>query len=471
MSRYVVLDICKVNGSGWFVKLGSSNGYARELRSMRWNNKDYCTFPIIPQTYDIYIKVLYDRTFNLLGCMVTLIFNSFLNFLHLQFGASSVQYAAPKYEFPVKRLLLTRDPKDRSVGGNGLGMRVIGGKEIPGTGGQLGAFVTRIYPGGVVETLGEIKEGDQVLEWNGVPLTGKTFEEVQKLVSQTEGEVEIVVKSSKTNAPPKPPRRSIQSLDNQVDHNGNNSNSSTYENIGDEGERKMSEYDSRTDLKKKKKNMREKNMENQRKTRYFSRTCEPEWSTTMVYENVSPEELNTRYLEVTAWNYDIYHPNHFLGGVILDLSDPTVVDEEARWYRLQDDPMLQASFNNHNSGWKSLLNRVMQFFKPLGIIYQNTVVSLLPIWCYRPTYLISTIKNASRKLQLTEVSSSKASTILFVVSASVLMRGLPEGLIFCILPISSSRFLHFPTVDGCNATLNSCLAASRLQFRSLSPSS
>jgi hypothetical protein len=36
--------------------------------------------------------------------------------------------------------------------------------------------------------------GDQVLEWNGVPLMGKTFEEVQTLVSQTEGEVEIVVK-------------------------------------------------------------------------------------------------------------------------------------------------------------------------------------------------------------------------------------------------------------------------------------
>jgi hypothetical protein len=43
--------------------------------------------------------------------------------------------------------------------GNGLGMRVIGGKEIPGSGGQLGAYVTRIYPGGVVESLGEIKEG------------------------------------------------------------------------------------------------------------------------------------------------------------------------------------------------------------------------------------------------------------------------------------------------------------------------
>jgi hypothetical protein len=38
-------------------------------------------------------------------------------------------------------------------------MRVIGGKEIPDTGGELGAYVTRIYPGGVVESLGEIKEG------------------------------------------------------------------------------------------------------------------------------------------------------------------------------------------------------------------------------------------------------------------------------------------------------------------------
>ncbi|KAJ9575010.1 hypothetical protein L9F63_007838, partial [Diploptera punctata] len=50
---------------------------------------------------------------------------------------------------------------------------------------------------------------------------------------------------------------------------------------------------------------------------------------------------------------------------------------------------------------------------------------------------------------------SNASTILFVVSASVLMKGLPGGLIFCILPVFSNRFLHFPTVDGCNATLNS----------------
>ncbi|GFG38949.1 hypothetical protein Cfor_12554 [Coptotermes formosanus] len=91
-------------------------------------------------------------------------------------------------------------------------------------------------------------------------------------------------------------------------------------------------------------------MGNQRQTRYFSKTCDPEWNTTMVYENVSPEELSTRYLEVTAWNYDVYNRNHSLGGVLLNLADPSVVDEEAHWYPLQDNPMLQASLNSHDSG-------------------------------------------------------------------------------------------------------------------------
>ena len=40
----------------------------------------------------------------------------------------------------------------------------------------------------------------------------------------------------------------------------------------------------------------------------------------MVYENVSPEELSTRYLEITAWNYEGYNRNHALGGVLLNLA-------------------------------------------------------------------------------------------------------------------------------------------------------
>lgn len=42
---------------------------------------------------------------------------------------------------------------------NGLGMRVVGGLEIPGGRGEIGAFVTEISPGGVVDTHGEVQEG------------------------------------------------------------------------------------------------------------------------------------------------------------------------------------------------------------------------------------------------------------------------------------------------------------------------
>ncbi|GFT00084.1 protein piccolo [Nephila pilipes] len=109
-------------------------------------------------------------------------------------GRTPVSKTTQKYDFPVKRILLTRDPKDRSVSGNGLGMKVVGGKEVPGSNGMIGAYVAKIFPGGVVETLGEVKEGDQVLEWNGIPLTGRTYEEVQRIIASSADEVEIVIR-------------------------------------------------------------------------------------------------------------------------------------------------------------------------------------------------------------------------------------------------------------------------------------
>ena len=36
--------------------------------------------------------------------------------------------------------------------------------------------------------------GDQVLEWNGVPLTGRTYEEAQQIISVPNGEIELVVR-------------------------------------------------------------------------------------------------------------------------------------------------------------------------------------------------------------------------------------------------------------------------------------
>ena len=76
-------------------------------------------------------------------------------------------------------------------------MRVIGGKAIPNSNGMVGAYVAKILPGGVVDTLGEVNEGNQVMEWNGSPLTGKTHEEVQRIIqsSSNSEEVELIVRA------------------------------------------------------------------------------------------------------------------------------------------------------------------------------------------------------------------------------------------------------------------------------------
>ncbi|VDL70615.1 unnamed protein product [Nippostrongylus brasiliensis] len=92
----------------------------------------------------------------------------------------------------IKRILLTRRYKDHNIY-NDLGIRVVGGKRMPG--GELGAFVSAVNQAKYNQILGEVKEGDQVLEWNGVLLNGKTFEEVERIVNSSSGEVEIILKS------------------------------------------------------------------------------------------------------------------------------------------------------------------------------------------------------------------------------------------------------------------------------------
>lgn len=36
--------------------------------------------------------------------------------------------------------------------------------------------------------------GDQILEWNGIDLSDKTYEEVQTIICQPNGEIELVVR-------------------------------------------------------------------------------------------------------------------------------------------------------------------------------------------------------------------------------------------------------------------------------------
>uniref|UniRef100_A0A8B9KI37 Piccolo presynaptic cytomatrix protein a n=1 Tax=Astyanax mexicanus TaxID=7994 RepID=A0A8B9KI37_ASTMX len=74
-----------------------------------------------------------------------------------------MQMKSQHYPFPHARVKLQRDPKDRSVSGNGLGIRVVGGKEVPGSNGEIGAYVAKVLPGGAAEQTGKIVEGEAIL--------------------------------------------------------------------------------------------------------------------------------------------------------------------------------------------------------------------------------------------------------------------------------------------------------------------
>lgn len=45
------------------------------------------------------------------------------------------------------------------LSGNGLGIRVVGGKDIPGSRGEIGAYIAKVIPGGVAEQTGKVVEG------------------------------------------------------------------------------------------------------------------------------------------------------------------------------------------------------------------------------------------------------------------------------------------------------------------------
>ncbi|KAK3103404.1 hypothetical protein FSP39_018967 [Pinctada imbricata] len=113
------------------------------------------------------------------------------------------------YDFPTKKILLTP--------GNGLGMKIIGGRTIPGTS-TVGAYVATIYPGGIADQLhGELREGDQILEWNGIELSDKSYEEVQRVIGQPNGEIELLVRPRNREADDKEKGGSCHSSYDNID--------------------------------------------------------------------------------------------------------------------------------------------------------------------------------------------------------------------------------------------------------------
>ncbi|XP_063783007.1 protein piccolo isoform X2 [Pseudophryne corroboree] len=339
------------------------------------------------------------------------------------------------YPFPHSRIKLQRDAKDQTVSGNGFGIRVVGGKEIPGNYGEIGAYIAKVLPGGGAEQTGRLTEGMQVLEWNGFPLTAKTYEEVQNIISQSSGEAEICVRLDinmfsnsetpqnlelhdpgkaveKTRSPgvdPKQLAAELQKVSQQQTtfvassamekgsyiHSGTTSaGSSSVPSPGQPGSPSVSKkrhssksteaikshshpitgdiqlqvnYDKHLGnliihiLQARSLVPRDNNgysdpfvkvyllpgrgqvmvvqnasAEYKRRTKYVQKSLNPEWNQTVIYKNISMEQLKKKTLEVTVWDYDRFSSNDFLGEVLIDLSNASYLDNTPRWYPLKE---------------------------------------------------------------------------------------------------------------------------------------
>lgn len=71
-------------------------------------------------------------------------------------------------------------------------------------------------------------------------------------------------------------------------------------------------------------------LENKRRSKHISRTLNPQWHQTVMFQNLHREELKNKMLEITVWDYDRFKTNDFLGEVIIDLSGSYYVKYRGR---------------------------------------------------------------------------------------------------------------------------------------------
>lgn len=74
-----------------------------------------------------------------------------------------------------------------------LGLRVVGGQITEA--GTIGAVIEKVKKGSIADTIGKLRPGDEVLEWNGRSLQGLTFEEVYDIIAESrhDPQIELIV--------------------------------------------------------------------------------------------------------------------------------------------------------------------------------------------------------------------------------------------------------------------------------------
>ena len=117
----------------------------------------------------------------------------------------------------------------------------------------------------------------------------------------------------------------------------------------------------------------------QKRTKTVVNSNHPTWSQTFCYSGIRPEDLRSRVLEVTVWDYDRFGSNEFLGEVTLDLTTTAS-------HNFDDDPIWHSLSLHENVGGD--LTTIPPICHTPGLVNS----SLLPL----PWSLFFVAKNAER---------------------------------------------------------------------------
>ncbi|XP_068251988.1 regulating synaptic membrane exocytosis protein 2 isoform X34 [Nyctibius grandis] len=275
----------------------------------------------------------------------------------------------------IGRILLNKRLKDGSVprdSGAMLGLKVVGGKMTES--GRLCAFITKVKRGSLADTVGHLRPGDEVLEWNGRLLQGATFEEVYNIIleSKPEPQVELVVSRPIGDIPRIPDSTHAQlessssSFESQkMDRpsisvtspmspgmlrdvpqflSGQLSIKLWYDKVGHQlivtilGAKDLP---SREDGRPRNPYVKiyflpDRSDKNKRRTKTVKKTLEPKWNQTFIYSPVHRREFRERMLEITLWDQARVREeeSEFLGEILIEL-ETALLDDEPHWYKLQ----------------------------------------------------------------------------------------------------------------------------------------
>ncbi|KQK78482.1 regulating synaptic membrane exocytosis protein 2 isoform X11 [Amazona aestiva] len=220
--------------------------------------------------------------------------------------------------------------------------KVVGGKMTES--GRLCAFITKVKKGSLADTVGHLRPGDEVLEWNGRLLQGATFEEVYNIIleSKPEPQVELVVS--------RPIGAKALVEEQRLLFLGFSSKRKVegiklwYDKVGHQlivtilGAKDLP---SREDGRPRNPYVKiyflpDRSDKNKRRTKTVKKTLEPKWNQTFIYSPVHRREFRERMLEITLWDQARVREeeSEFLGEILIEL-ETALLDDEPHWYKLQ----------------------------------------------------------------------------------------------------------------------------------------